>query len=255
MTSFQQDSSQPRLCHSNQDLSQSRSADQCQPQEPLQHSLDQLQSLLLPRPQPLFRPPTWQEQMVQLLAEGEFDGYLIHAVNKLRPKLPLPLPDFNDLLQQTRVWALEAIDMFVQADAEFTTFLFKHLNIRSMQWFNYCWMPCNQPSNRWVLAFSLLEGEDGSNFDPSKMVGKPDLSVTLVRCLKELRPYNKDLFSYFVEFIEYEEKWEKKPKLLQAFRMPPPATNVALVTGLQISRVEDFINDLERVGLNLAEML
>lgn len=163
-------------------------------------------------------------------------------MNKLRPKLPLPLPDYQDLLQETRIWAIEAIERYDDTKgAAFETTLYKHLNIRSMQKFNFSWFSSNQPQNKWVFSFSVLRSEEGK--DPDIMEFE-DEEIKAKGIAEKLSERNKELFEYFVKYLDWEAGIGEN-KLLPAFASDLPITKVAKLTGICHAEVASFISEFK----------
>lgn len=102
-------------------------------------------------------PSTWDVNVTrQAIAEDVYLGYEKKAATQLHKRLPLGDESFEDVLAWMRVYAIEAADKFNpnhDAKAKFDTFLYKHLRIKSMQWFNWAWLPKQHPQGKYVLPF------------------------------------------------------------------------------------------------------
>lgn len=201
----------------------------------------------------------WDPDQERLnLAQEKHDGYIWAAAKKLRPKLPLPQPDWVDLKQEMYIWALEAIDMYDprRSTAKFTTFLTKHLSIRSMQHFNWSWWAKNSPRNSdgtaaWVYSFGQL-ASDGEKANPLDFSWVRDVQVSALEFgeLKDrLTERSKALFEFFSTYVEWEESVGQE-NLVHAFADIQNAKAVAKLVGLEVCEVEQFISEVRKVSVN-----
>lgn len=200
----------------------------------------------------------WMPELeIQRIAEGSYNGYLGHFVETLRAKLPLPLPDKADLWQDFVGYALEAVEMYDpnnKKGAKFGTFLYKHLSIRSMQWFNYCWMPCNHPTGRWVWNFSLLTSKDDEQFDPldSKQIAR-EWREKVEDLIDHLTPRAKQLYNYFIEYMEWENS-KRFNDFQKALADENRSSAIAKLTGLQEREVRAFFAECKQTVNKLLEV-
>lgn len=152
----------------------------------------------------------WDKEQTKLdIANDVYLGYERDAANKLYPKLPKGREDFEDLLAWMRLHAIEAAELYkVPSKAQFSTFLYKHLQIRSLQWFNWVWLPKVQPQT-WQHRFSELQGEEDSpNFEIADMSTRPSLRAELNELLSLLTERSKQLLSWLFDIAndaEYQE--------------------------------------------------
>lgn len=191
------------------------------------------------------------------LSNGDFDGYIKNAITKLRSKLPLPLASWEDFYQEFSVFCMEAVEMFKpELGAQFTTFLYKHLNMRSHQWFNWAWMPKNHESGHWTYTFSQLSGEgvDGEEkkFDPTSRTNTL-FSVELLELKAQLSLRNKELFEYFLDYLDWEKR-EGHNNLVPAFSSDNYPSKVQSLTTVDQIEVRSFVNEVSRLAARYVEL-
>lgn len=178
------------------------------------------------------------------LAEGDFVGYIKDAVNKLRPKLPLPLAPYDDFVQEFNIYCIEAIKMYKpELGAQFTTFLYKHFNIRSQQWFNWAWMPKQHEAGKWTYSFGQLQDEEGEGrFDP---VGRsnPIFTAQVSELKAHLTARSRQLFDYFGEYLDF-EKENGYDNLIPAFSSDDYASKVSSLTTVDKIEIRTFVNEM-----------
>lgn len=195
---------------------------------------------------------TWDpEEARALLAQNCYDGYLKDAVSKLRPKLPQPLPDWEDLFQEFTGCALEAIEAYDPDNpngAAFTTYLYRHLHIRALQMFNVAWMRSATPENRWILRFSQVgggtsaaEGDEQTVWDPTRVSENPSRRIELTEFRESLSERTLQLFDWFVENLAYGEEYD----VLKSFASFHYRARIAQLTGLNRWEIDAFVNELK----------
>lgn len=200
-----------------------------------------------------------RKEALALLSSGEYDGYIKDAITKLRSKLPLPLAPWDDFYQEFSVFCMEAIEKFKpERGAKFTTFLYKHLNLRSHQWFNWAWMPKNHEAGQWTYSFSQLESRDYSGtteerkFDPADRTNVL-FSVELLELKANLSPRNRELFEYFCSYLNW-EKEEGYNNLIPAFSSDSYASKVQTLTTIDQMEVRNFVNEVSRLTAKHVEL-
>lgn len=187
----------------------------------------------------------------QRLSNGEHDGYLKHAVNVLRPKLPSPVPEWEDLYQTFVVYALEAIEDYrTDRGCKFTTYLFGHLRMRSMQLFNTAWQRQNTPADRWIVNISALKDysprgdEDGEqDVDPTAVRDDQLILAELVEFRDHLAPRSIQLLDYFLQFQEWDIK-NKTTYLDDALNSDQRELKLHKLTGLDRAEIREWLWDL-----------
>lgn len=188
----------------------------------------------------------------QLLSDGKYDGYLKHAVGMLRAKLPNPVPEWEDLYQSFVIYALEAIDDFrTDRDCKFTTYLFAHLRMRSMQWFNTAWQRQNTPADRWIVNISALKDYSGGSdddgekdVDPTSVRDDQLILAELVEFREHLAPRSIQLLDYFLDYQEWDIK-NKTTYLEDALRSNDREVKLHKLTGLDRAEIREWLWDLE----------
>jgi hypothetical protein len=192
----------------------------------------------------------------RMLGEGKWDGYLRHAVRKLIHKLPQGLSDrFEYMLQEFRCYALEAIDDFDpenNPNVSFTTYLVKHLSIRSYQWFNWAWLAQNQPRGHGVYHISAYEDRSGSVFDtPERRCSFPQAEFNeLLEVLSEssrvklialLHLTDEDTLESFVKVRADATAEDLLPEEYQTLALISAQKIVAKTLGISEQEAREFI--------------
>lgn len=181
------------------------------------------------------------------LVNGDYDGYLKQATKKLRSKLPHPLPDFDDVMQELRIFALEAIKLYKTAyNVKFETFLNKHLNIRSMQWHNWANMPRNKPKDRYVYNASAFLTDEEKPIEFGTVSASQCFVSQYSSLVSELSERAKQLFEYFCSYIQFEEQ-HGESQLLEALNYRD-FYKAANLTTLKASQIEQFWDELNVVA-------
>jgi hypothetical protein len=184
----------------------------------------------------------WNSELARRdLASGEFDGYIIDAASKLFKRLPRGYQDFDDILQVMRGYTLEAIDDFRQdehPDTKFTTYLFGHLRMRSLQWFNWAWLPMQHPKGAGVFHFSAYEefSEDGE-FNPSLHIEHNERELEISELLTQLSDRSKEILKCLLGVID--------ENLLEAFYSTNFEREVSRLTGFEAWEVRLFREEMQ----------
>lgn len=185
----------------------------------------------------------------QRLSDGVHDGYLKHAVMQLRSKLPSPVPDWEDLYQTFVLYALEAIESYrTDKGTVFTTWLYSHLRMRSMQMFNTAWQRQNTPADRWVVNISALkdssgDSEDPGNVDPTSVRDDQLILAELVEFRQYLKPRSVQLLDYFLEYQDWDIK-NGTTYLDDALRSDMRESKISKLTGIDKAEIKEFFWDL-----------
>lgn len=185
---------------------------------------------------------SWRQVMRERVGKGEFAGYEKHIGGKLYRKLPLGVTTFDDVLSEMRMYVIEAIDLYdVDRGAAFETFLYKHLSIRSMQWFNYAWMRKNHPNGKWVYSWSVLaEGakrklDTEESFDPTSVSEDNSTWLEIREFLGVLTPPSQRILKMLLPLAD--------SNLIAAFKSPYYRMRVSQMTGLGYDEVEVFVRE------------
>lgn len=181
------------------------------------------------------------------LGDGEFNGYILAAMSKLRKRLPIgsELYDWEILRSYMYEWTLEAIDVYNPSPgksgrvAKFETVLTKHLQIRSLQYFNWSWLKKNQPEGRSVWCFSSYETPGEGVFDPT-FVKTREVSVELAELLDSLSPKSRMIMKFLSGLLGED--------LLNAFASSDYYNQVSVMTGLDSSEVILFVKEIKDVA-------
>ena len=110
-----------------------------------------------------------RDAVMQEIAEDKYKGYELDAAKQLFRRLPTGHESLADVVAWMRYYALEATQKYNPDDArgaKFTTFLYRHWRVRSLQWFNWAWLPKNQPTGKYVGCFSQMSTDaDGESIE------------------------------------------------------------------------------------------
>lgn len=136
------------------------------------------------------------DQLRARVAADEFLGYELHATRQLISRLPVDACyDHQDITAWMRLYALEAADAYnPNSRAKFGTFLFRHLQIRSMQWFNWAWSKYAHPEGHCILHISALSSEEP--FDPVDT--HRDFPKEIEELLRLLSPAARSIFDKII---------------------------------------------------------
>jgi hypothetical protein len=191
----------------------------------------------------LFWLGVWDKEAARVrLAAGDYKGYILDATKKLVRRLPTPsLWDFNDVIQGFTYYALEAIEDYDETRrAKFTTYLVSHLRTRSLQWFNWSWLPMNQPKGAGVFHFSAYEeSSEQGEFDPTRVREDVSRNLEMSELLNNLSPKSNHMLKLFLGLIDN--------KLVEAFKSSRYETEVSRITGFSPEEVRAFVLEMRKV--------
>jgi len=187
---------------------------------------------------------TSRTALEECLCADEFFGYELSAAKKLHSKLPCGLVSIEDLLAEVRLWALEAVRMFVPGGkAVFTTLLYKHLTIRSMCYFNSAWAQKSWPQGGYVAPFSAFEARAGCSesgerhtWDPTRSTDRaPRVTVEIKEFVRALSPPSRFAFRVIRDWLD--------DHMIQAFAEGDGPSYVSELTGISRALVEKFVQE------------
>jgi hypothetical protein len=181
------------------------------------------------------------------LGQGSFDGYLKDAVNRLQPKLPKDFLSREDMLQGMTVYALEAIRDYNpthHSHAQFTTYLVKHLRVRSLQWFNWAWLPMNHPKDHGIRHLSAYDGPCGSpsdeGFDPEAPPGEdPTVELELGELFHAASDRSRQILAYLLAYVD--------DPLIEAFQAQDFCIRVSSLTGMHRGEIQLFVWEMREL--------
>lgn len=182
------------------------------------------------------------------LSEGKHNGAIYQSAVTLREKLPHPRPDLEDLMQDFRIYAMEAIVLYdPRRGANFHTFMRNHFRLRSIQAFNVAWWVKNHPKGAGIYSHSFQEDrEEGTDASDSSTLVPPERDTQeLEEQLKELRGALSEeclsLFDWFAERIKYTDGAE----ILYAFTSVQGGSMIQRRTGLEKERLKEFLAEIK----------
>ena len=189
-------------------------------------------------------PETLREKLDRKVAEDSYLGYELNAARKLFPRLPVGSVDYDDLLAEIRIWTLEAVRRYdPERRAKFETVLYKHLNIRSLQFFNAIWWPRNWPKNRSICHFSSFEETrtaPDEKFDPTRGEDRKTARMEMREFIKYMSPKSRLIANMVMGIISDD--------LIAAFRMKDGYRTVGKLTGLRPDQVFQFVEEVRNVA-------
>jgi hypothetical protein len=185
----------------------------------------------------------YKTELRERLGKKEFDGLLVLEVKKLMKKLPIPRvhgDTFQEMMQDFRVYALEAIDDFdMNNRTKFSSYLMVHLKIRSIQWFNWAWMGKNRPKGGSITLFSTLE--NGDSFDPIYYRENVALDLELCELLSFLSKSSRMILIHLFGRID--------EPLIKAFRgdFDRVCAKIARMTGYSRLEIGRFLLEIRKL--------
>lgn len=190
----------------------------------------------------------------QKIANGAYDGYITNYVKSILPKLPHPRPEFSDAFQEFVGYALEAVELFREdRGCTFSTFVYRHLGLRSYQWFNVSWMARNQPKGCFVNTFSqrseMLDVYNSEKeWDPTRVRDTQQVDTMMGEFKRALTDRARQLFEYFVDLLEWGEN-SGSSSVLEAFSHVYNARKVADLTGLSYKETRAVLEEIQSKAL------
>lgn len=184
-----------------------------------------------------------REALAQL-AEGAFRGYILDAAMQLHPRLPADGTDIEDIIQEMSIYALEAIDAYVEAAsrAKFTTFLVKHLRLRSFQWFNWSWLPKNTPKGKFVSQFSVLQDDELDTFEPQDYSNRP-LNLDQKAFVQSLSNRSQQIFESLMQSYSDQCEASNGTSTVRLFKLQGPTSAVMQLSGCSQDDAEQFVDE------------
>lgn len=186
---------------------------------------------------------TFQKQEVRdAIASNEYLGYELDAAKKLLPLLPVGHTDFEDVKAEMRFYALEAVELYeLGHGTQFSTFLYRHLQLRSMQWKNWAWLKKMHPENAWVQPFSFhesLEQRKGkiSPYDPTRVSASEYKNMQISEFEMSLSPMSRQTFAKLLEKMDY--------SLLPSFNKKGGTQRIADTIGVTEFEIREFANEV-----------
>ena len=181
------------------------------------------------------------------ISQDVYLGYELHAVKKLFPKLPKNHTTFDDALAWFRLYALEAADMYDPSSAaSFTTFLYKHLSIRSHQDFNYAWSKTRQPSS-WVFNFSHFERDINGErqWEPARVNCTTGLRWEIGDLLSKMSARSSQLLQWMLDVMT---DAQLGPGLLACFESDRNVREVQKYTGLSEDEITTLVDEVRQLA-------
>lgn len=195
-----------------------------------------------------------KETLRQNVASDVYKGYELAAVNKLYRRLPKGDCPFEDALSEMRLYALEAVELYSESHAQkasFTTFLYKHLQVRSYQWFNYSWLNKNMPKGKWVLSMSTFKDDINENeYDPTQFEENNSIQIQIKELLSKLTVRSKQLLEWM---FDVSKDKELGPGLIEAFVSKQRVKAVRNYTGCSTEEVHALLLEVHKLAPRFVE--
>lgn len=183
-----------------------------------------------------------KEAEQQRIVNKAYEGMEITQVNWMYSRLPIGHTDYDDLVAEVRLWALQAIEVFnPDFNTKFGSFLFGHLRLLSRRHLRAQWSDTRRLSVSNVQLASSLDVADGSSrsLDRSHyFVASPSANMQVGELVHSLTPRSREIFDLLT-------KVEDQGKLRDAFYTSRWRSQVSAITGLPASELETFKNEMQ----------
>ncbi|MEM3040535.1 MAG: hypothetical protein QXG97_00740 [Nitrososphaerota archaeon] len=183
-------------------------------------------------------------KLIEEVASGKYDGYIIQAANKLTKSLPPGNRDKKEILDEVRTYALEAASWYdSRYEVKFTTFLYKHLQIRCMQYKNYSWLRSRYPRGKYVM------NETDLGVDICNWASRRDMKTLTKLQIQELIEYlSDDAREVFVQLLEcLDEDIERNLRYRRY-------SKVSVATGVSEMRISLMCDELKVKAMVLCDV-
>lgn len=177
------------------------------------------------------------------IAKGKYYGYEVTSAQRLKRSIPRMHQSLEDLLAEMRLYALEAVERFLpDKNTSFSTFVYKHLYIRCLQYKNSSWLKRAYPKQKKILSLTAESSDDRSD-NGQFPLSSNDLSIDFLFEISELKEHLSDASKEVLTTLVNSDDGNFS-KALNKRRL----TKVARIANLKKRQLKKFVKEVERLA-------